>query len=166
MHESGDPCPWCLAPDWQKRQLFAKADGGNRRASILTHIMHWYSHFGYNEFIIALGYKGDQIKQYFLNYYALNSDITVKVKSGAVSVHDGQREDWVVHLVDTGTETMTGERVGRLRRWLTDDTFMLTYGDGLADVRSGSANGVSSAAWPAGHGNSSATPGTLWRTEV
>ena len=101
---------------------------------ILTHIMRWYSHFGYNEFIIALGYKGEQIKQYFLNYYALNSDITVELRSGAVNVHDGQREDWVVHLVDTGADTMTGGRVGRLRKWLTDDTFMLTYGDGLANV--------------------------------
>ena len=101
---------------------------------ILTHIMRWYSHFGFNEFIIALGYKGEQIKQYFLNYYALNSDITVELQSGAVTVHDGHQEDWIVHLVDTGAETMTGGRVRRLRKWLTDETFMLTYGDGLADV--------------------------------
>jgi glucose-1-phosphate cytidylyltransferase len=101
---------------------------------ILTHIMRWYSHFGYNEFVIALGYKGEQIKQYFLNYYALNSDITVALKSGAVSVHDGHREEWVVHLVDTGDETMTGGRVRRLCKWLTDETFMLTYGDGLSNV--------------------------------
>ncbi len=101
---------------------------------ILTHIMRWYSHFGYNEFIIALGYKGELIKQYFLNFYALNSDITVELQSGNVTVHDGHREKWIVHLVDTGAETMTGGRVRRLRKWLTDETFMLTYGDGLADV--------------------------------
>ncbi|MFM7583973.1 MAG: glucose-1-phosphate cytidylyltransferase [Caldilinea sp.] len=101
---------------------------------ILTHIMRWYAHFGYNEFIIALGYKGEQIKQYFLNYYALNSDITVELRSGNVTVHDNAADDWVVHLVDTGAETMTGGRVRRLRRWLTDDTFMLTYGDGLSNV--------------------------------
>ena len=101
---------------------------------ILTHIMRWYSHFGYNEFIIALGYKGELIKQYFLNFYALNSDITVELQSGNVTVHDGHRENWIVHLVDTGAETMTGGRVRRLRKWLTDETFMLTYGDGLADV--------------------------------
>jgi glucose-1-phosphate cytidylyltransferase len=96
--------------------------------------MRWYAHFGYNEFIIALGYKGEQIKQYFLNYYALNSDITVELRSGNVTVHDNAADDWVVHLVDTGAETMTGGRVRRLRRWLTDDTFMLTYGDGLSNV--------------------------------
>jgi glucose-1-phosphate cytidylyltransferase len=101
---------------------------------ILTHIMRWYAHFGYNEFIIALGYKGEQIKQYFLNYYALNSDITVELRSGNVTVHDNAADDWVVHLVDTGAETMTGGRVRRLRKWLTDDTFMLTYGDGLSNV--------------------------------
>lgn len=101
---------------------------------ILTHIMDWYAAFGFKEFIIALGYKGEVIKQYFLNYYALNSDITVKLSSGEVAFHNGGQKDWTVHLVDTGLHTMTGGRLLRLRPWLGDDCFMMTYGDGLADV--------------------------------
>ncbi|MCB0023887.1 MAG: glucose-1-phosphate cytidylyltransferase, partial [Caldilinea sp.] len=101
---------------------------------ILDHIMRWYAHHGYKEFIVALGYKGEFIKQYFLNYYPLNSDISVSLGTGEVIVHEREREDWIVHLVETGTNTMTGGRLARLRPWLTDDTFMLTYGDGLADV--------------------------------
>lgn len=104
---------------------------------ILTHIMDWYAAFGFKEFIIALGYKGEVIKQYFLNYYALNSNITVKLSSGDVTVHDGMRKDWTVHLVDTGLHTMTGGRLLRLKPWLTGDCFMMTYGDGLADVNIG-----------------------------
>lgn len=101
---------------------------------ILDHIMQWYAHYGFKEFVIALGYKGEQIKQYFLNYYALNSDISVSLKDGNVMVHDRDRDDWVVHLIDTGHGTFTGGRISRLRRFLTEDTFMLTYGDGLGDV--------------------------------
>ena len=101
---------------------------------ILDHIMRWYAHHGYKEFIVALGYKGEFIKQYFMKYYPLNSDISVSLGTGEVIVHEREREDWIVHLVETGTNTMTGGRLARLRPWLTDDTFMLTYGDGLADV--------------------------------
>ncbi|MDW8352780.1 MAG: glucose-1-phosphate cytidylyltransferase [Anaerolineae bacterium] len=101
---------------------------------ILTHIMDWYASFGFKEFIIALGYKGEVIKQYFLNYYALNSNITVKLISGDVTFHDGTRKDWIVHLVDTGLHTMTGGRLLRLGPWLDEDCFMMTYGDGLANV--------------------------------
>jgi glucose-1-phosphate cytidylyltransferase len=101
---------------------------------ILVHIMSWYAAHGFKEFIIALGYKGEMIKQYFLNYYALNSSITVRLDTGQVTVHDGVRHDWTVHLVDTGLTTMTGGRLLRLKPWLTDDCFMMTYGDGLADV--------------------------------
>lgn len=101
---------------------------------ILTHIMDWYASFGFKEFVIALGYKGEVIKQYFLNYYALNSDITVKLSSGEVAFHNGGQKDWTVHLVETGLHTMTGGRLLRLRPWLGDDSFMMTYGDGLADV--------------------------------
>lgn len=101
---------------------------------ILTHIMDWYASFGFKEFIIALGYKGEMIKQYFLNYYALNSNITVKLISGDVTFHDGTRKDWIVHLVDTGLHTMTGGRLLRLGPWLDEDCFMMTYGDGLANV--------------------------------
>jgi len=101
---------------------------------ILVHIMSWYAAHGFKEFIIALGYKGEVIKQYFLNYYALNSSITVQLDTGQVTVHDGLRHDWTVHLVDTGLATMTGGRLLRLKPWLSDDCFMMTYGDGLADV--------------------------------
>lgn len=101
---------------------------------ILDHIMRWYAHYGVKEFVIALGYKGEQIKQYFLNYYALNSDISVSLRDGNVTVHERERDDWVVHLIDTGNSTLTGGRLSRVRKYLTDDTFMLTYGDGLANV--------------------------------
>ncbi len=101
---------------------------------ILDHIMRWYAHFGYKEFIVALGYKGELIKQYFLNYYSLNSDISVGLSNGEVTVHDREREDWMVHLVETGANTQTGGRLKRLDKWLTDETFMMTYGDGLANV--------------------------------
>lgn len=101
---------------------------------ILTHIMGWYAAYGMNEFIIALGYKGEMIKQYFMNYYALNSDITVELRTGQLTVHDGIHNDWIVHLVGTGQNTMTGGRLLRLRRWLTEDTFMMTYGDGVGTV--------------------------------
>lgn len=101
---------------------------------ILTHIMSWYAACGFNEFIIALGYKGEMVKQYFMNYYALNRDISVELRSGQVTVHDRVQDDWIVHLVDTGSSTMTGGRLRRLHDWLTDDSFMMTYGDGVSDV--------------------------------
>lgn len=101
---------------------------------ILAHIMAWYASYGYKEFIVALGYKGEMVKQYFMNYYALNSDITVSLRTGAVAIHDGCRDDWTVHLIDTGADVMTGGRLLRLRPWLTDETFMMTYGDGLSNV--------------------------------
>ncbi|MEZ5317511.1 MAG: glucose-1-phosphate cytidylyltransferase [Vicinamibacterales bacterium] len=102
---------------------------------ILWHIMHIYAHHGVDEFVIALGYKGEVIKEYFLNFYAVNNDITVDLSSGATTVHDGRQPRWKVHLVETGLHTQTGGRLRRLERWLGgDQTFMMTYGDGLADV--------------------------------
>jgi glucose-1-phosphate cytidylyltransferase len=101
---------------------------------ILNHIMRWYAHFGYREFVVALGYKGEVIKQYFLNYFALNNDLTVSLRDGRTTFHNRHDDDWVVHLIDTGQQTMTGGRLSRLRHLLTDETFLLTYGDGLADV--------------------------------
>src|SRR5919201_6391490 len=96
---------------------------------ILWHIMKIYSARGFNEFIVALGYKGEVIKNYFLNYYYLASDFSIGFRDGKVDLHDGEREDWTVHLVDTGLQTMTGGRLKRLTRWLEDGTFMMTYGD-------------------------------------
>ena len=101
---------------------------------ILWHIMKHYGHYGFNNFAIALGYKSEVIKDYFLNYYTLNSDITVNLKTGDVTAHDSHREDWVVHLVETGLHTQTGGRIKRLKPWIGSETFMLTYGDGVSDV--------------------------------
>jgi glucose-1-phosphate cytidylyltransferase len=101
---------------------------------MLWHIMKIYAHSGFTEFVIALGYKGDVIKRYFLEYHAIQSDTTVSLASGHVQVHDVERDDWTVHLIDTGLETQTGGRVKRLEAWLKDGTFLLTYGDGVADV--------------------------------
>jgi len=97
---------------------------------ILWHIMKHYAHYGFDEFYVALGYKGDVVKRYFLDYNALGSNL----KSGKVDVIDADCEDWTVHLIDTGPQTMTGGRIKRLRQWLRDDTFMVTYGDGVCNV--------------------------------
>lgn len=102
---------------------------------ILWHIMNTYAASGLNEFIIALGYKGDFIKEYFLNFYATNNDITIDLATGETTVHDGNQPSWKIHLVDTGLRTQTGGRLKRLKNWLgKDETFMLTYGDGVADI--------------------------------
>ena len=101
---------------------------------ILWHIMQTYAASGYKEYVIALGYKGQQIKEYFLNYYNLERDISIQLRTGAVTGTNGEREDWTVHLVDTGLHTQTGGRVKRLKDRLGDETFMLTYGDGVADI--------------------------------
>jgi glucose-1-phosphate cytidylyltransferase len=102
---------------------------------ILWHIMNIFGAHGIDEFIIALGYKGECVKQYFLNYYAVNSDLTIDLGTGRQTVYDGERPDWRVHLVHTGHDTQTGGRVRRLRNWIDpDETFLLTYGDGVADV--------------------------------
>jgi glucose-1-phosphate cytidylyltransferase len=101
---------------------------------ILWHIMKIYSTFGFNEFVLALGYKGEAIKNYFLNYHYLASDFTIGFREGKIDVHDGAPEDWIVHLVDTGVQTQTGGRLKRLAPRLKDETFMATYGDGVANV--------------------------------
>ncbi|GHF37096.1 glucose-1-phosphate cytidylyltransferase [Deinococcus metalli] len=102
---------------------------------ILWHIMNIYAAHGVDEFIIALGYRGEVIKEYFLNFYAINNDISVDLATGTTTIHHGKQPHWKVHLVDTGVNTMTGGRLGRIRPWLGEDqTFMATYGDGVADV--------------------------------
>lgn len=101
---------------------------------ILQHIMRRYARYGHKDFFVALGYKGEVIKEYFLNYHALGSDFTVHLGSGSVDYHDSQSLDWNVTLVETGAKSMTGGRVGRMRRWVEDGTFMMTYGDGVADI--------------------------------
>ena len=101
---------------------------------IVWHIMKHYSHYGFKEFFVALGYKGSAIKRYFLDYRADSGNLTVDLASGESQMHGTDTEDWSVHLVDTGLETNTGGRVRRLREWLGDTTFMLTYGDGVSNV--------------------------------
>jgi glucose-1-phosphate cytidylyltransferase len=101
---------------------------------MLWHIMNIYAAHGYREFVLALGFKGEVIKDYFLNYYYLRNDISIHMAEGRVEVHGGCREDWVVHLVDTGLTTQTGGRIKRLAPWIGNQTFMLTYGDGVANV--------------------------------
>lgn len=102
---------------------------------ILWHIMKIYAAYGYREFLVALGYKGEVVKDYFLNYYYRHHDLSISLASGSVEVHERDREDWLVHLVDTGPLTQTGGRIKRLAAWIGGETFMLTYGDGVADVR-------------------------------
>ena len=102
---------------------------------ILWHIMKIYERHGFNDFVLALGYKGEVLKDYFLNYHARQSDLTVHLKSGQVDYTNPTAEDWRVRLVDTGAATQTGGRVLRLKPFLKDEgTFMLTYGDGVANV--------------------------------
>jgi glucose-1-phosphate cytidylyltransferase len=102
---------------------------------ILWHIMNIYAAGGVTEFIVALGYKAEVIKQYFLDYYAINNDISIDLGTGQTTIHDGHLPNWKVHLVDTGLLTQTGGRLKRLRHWLGgDDDFMFTYGDGVADL--------------------------------
>jgi glucose-1-phosphate cytidylyltransferase len=101
---------------------------------MLWHIMKLYASQGFKEFVIALGYKGEIIKDYFLNYHLHTRNLTVNLANGKVSTHDGGGEDWIVHLLDTGADTQTGGRVKRLSEYIGNETFMLTYGDGLADI--------------------------------
>lgn len=101
---------------------------------ILWHIMKIYAYFGFNEFIIALGYKGEIIKNFFVNYHFLSNSFTVNTKSGEMTEHSEIKDEWIVHLADTGSKTMNGGRIKRLVQWLTDETFMMTYGDGVSNV--------------------------------
>lgn len=101
---------------------------------ILWHIMNIYAHYGYKDFVIALGYKAEVIKEYFLNYYSLKSDFTVDLANGEAECLRKKAVDWKVTLIDTGLNTMTGGRVKRVKEYIGNETFMLTYGDGVADV--------------------------------
>ncbi len=101
---------------------------------ILWHIMKIYSHYGFNDFVICLGFKGYMIKEYFSNYFLHMSDVTFDMTTNAMEIHQKNVEPWRVTLVDTGAESMTGGRVKRVAPYLGDETFMLTYGDGVANV--------------------------------
>jgi len=101
---------------------------------ILWHIMKHYAHYGLKEFYIALGYRGEIIKRFFMDDYRLNGSISIDMASGQVEKNDRECEDWIIHLKDTGQQANTGGRVKRLEQCLNDGTFMLTYGDGVCDV--------------------------------
>ena len=101
---------------------------------ILWHIIKHYAHYGLKEFYLALGYRGELIKRFFMDYYALNGSISIDLANGQVDTHDRECEDWIVHLQNTGQSTNTGGRIKRLEAYLNEGTFMATYGDGVCDV--------------------------------
>ena len=101
---------------------------------IIWHIMKIYSSYGFNDFIICLGYKGYMLKEYFTNYFLHKSDVTIDLKTNAVEVHDSYAEPWKITLVDTGINSMTGGRIKRIEKHLNNEPFMFTYGDGVGDV--------------------------------
>lgn len=102
---------------------------------ILWHIMKTYAHYGFKKFILCLGYKGEMIKSYFLNYKTIENDFTLKLDTNKIDVYDlNQKEDWQITLVDTGQNAMTGARVKKIEKYITSNLFMLTYGDGVGNV--------------------------------
>ena len=101
---------------------------------VLWHIMKIYSHYGYNDFIVLLGYKGYVIKEYFANYFLHNSDLTIDLKNNSFEINRANVEPWKITLVDTGIETLTGGRIKKAQKYIQDETFMLTYGDGVGDI--------------------------------
>jgi glucose-1-phosphate cytidylyltransferase len=102
---------------------------------ILWHIMNIFAAYGVYEFIIAVGYKGECIKEYFLNFYAFNNNISIDLATGKTTIHNGNQPKWKLHIVDTGLYTQTGGRLRRLRSWLgTEETLIFTYGDGVTDL--------------------------------
>lgn len=101
---------------------------------VLWHIMKIYAQHGFEEFFIALGYNGEFIKRYFLDYFNLNGDMSIRLAAGHVERHGNKCEDWNIHLVETGLETQIGGRLKRLQPCLQYETFMITYGDGVSNV--------------------------------
>ena len=101
---------------------------------ILWHIMKMYAQYGYNEFIVCLGYKGSIIKEYFINYFIHNSDLTVELKNNKIQIHASSDENFVITLIDTGLHTNTAGRINRIKQYTNNEPFMLTYGDGVSDV--------------------------------
>jgi glucose-1-phosphate cytidylyltransferase len=101
---------------------------------ILWHIMKTYSQYGFNEFVVCLGYKGYAIKEWFSNYFLHNSDVTIDLRNNGIEIHDNKAEPWKVTLVETGLHTMTGGRIRRVQKYVGNEPFMLTYGDGVSDI--------------------------------
>ena len=98
---------------------------------ILWHIMKIYSHYGYNDFVVCLGYKGYVIKEWFANYFLHTSDVTFDIQNNKMEIHNVTAEPWKVTLVETGLNTMTGERLKKVQKYIGNEQFMLTYGDGV-----------------------------------
>jgi glucose-1-phosphate cytidylyltransferase len=101
---------------------------------ILWHIMKMYSKYGFNDFVVLLGYKGYYIKEYFANYFLHQSDVTIDIKNNKIEVLNNSSEPWKITLIDTGTNTMTGGRIKRVQNFVGNEPFMLTYGDGVSDI--------------------------------
>lgn len=101
---------------------------------ILWHIMKIYEHYGFNEFVICCGYKGQVIKEYFSNFFLHHSDVTFDLSTNHMEVHSSQAEKWKITLVDTGKDSMTGGRIKRIQKYVNNSTFMLTYGDGVSNI--------------------------------
>ena len=101
---------------------------------ILWHIMKTYSSYGFNEFVVLLGYKGHVIKEFFSNYYLYQSNVTIDLKNNSVDIHQNESEPWKVTLLETGIETFTGGRIKQAKSYIGNNDFLLTYGDGLSDV--------------------------------
>jgi glucose-1-phosphate cytidylyltransferase len=101
---------------------------------ILCHIMKTYSYYGFNDFVICLGYKGHSIKDFFLNYFTISSDFTIDLEQNKIDVIDTKVDKWKVTLVDTGLKSMTGARIKKIQKFINNERFMLTYGDGVADI--------------------------------
>ncbi|MBS1647449.1 MAG: glucose-1-phosphate cytidylyltransferase [Bacteroidetes bacterium] len=101
---------------------------------IIWHIMKNYAHYGFKEFVICLGYKGYMIKEYFANYFLHQSDVTIDLANNKIEIHNSDSEDWKVTLVDTGIDTNTAGRIKRIQKYVANETFMLTYGDGVSNV--------------------------------
>ncbi len=101
---------------------------------ILWHIMKIYSYYGFNEFVICLGYKGYLIKEYFANYFLHQNDVTIDIQNNKMEIHNNLSEPWKVTLIDTGFNTMTGSRIKKAKKYINNETFMLTYGDGVSNI--------------------------------
>ena len=101
---------------------------------ILWHIMQRYAHYGHKDFYVALGYKAEIVKEYFLTFNAINSDFSIHLSTGNLDIHNSNSMDWKVTLIDTGLDSMTGGRVKRIQPYIGEEPFMLTYGDGVADI--------------------------------
>ncbi len=101
---------------------------------ILWHIMNIYSYYGVNEFVVCLGYKGYLVKEYFANYFLHQSDVTIDLSNNQMKIHNTATENWKITLVDTGQDTLTGGRIKRIQKYVNDETFCLTYGDGVGNV--------------------------------